>query len=106
VHEEVRLAREPGVLEHALDHEPCRDLERWIRKTLRYADVGAAEAFARGERAGWSKIALRPAARFAKQYFWQRGFLDGLEGFLLCAISAFGVFWKYCRLWERSRGAS
>jgi (heptosyl)LPS beta-1,4-glucosyltransferase len=33
----------------------------------------------------------------------QRGFLDGREGFVLAALSAFSVFTKYVRLWELNR---
>jgi hypothetical protein len=33
----------------------------------------------------------------------QQGFRDGVPGFILCVISAFGVFAKHARLWERHR---
>jgi glycosyltransferase involved in cell wall biosynthesis len=103
VHETVILSGEAGTLRSVLLHHPCRTLDAWIRKTIRYANQGALDAHARGERPGWVKLALRPPARFVKQYVIQRGFLDGVEGFLLCVTSAFGVFWKYARLRELAR---
>ncbi len=105
VHEEVVLDARAGTLNAAFDHHPCRDLGRWIDKTKRYAELGAREAFGRGERAGVAGLVLRPPARFLKQYVAQGGFRDGLEGFLLCAISAFGVFVKYAMLRELARRA-
>ncbi len=105
VHEEVRLESEAAILKCALDHFPCRDLGAWTRKTIRYAEQGADEARSRGERGSAAKLVLRPPARFFKQYVLQGGFLDGVEGFLLCAISSFGVLVKYARLRELGRGA-
>ena len=53
----------------------------------------------RGSRAagvhGMATTAVRPLARFAKQWLLQAGFRDGAEGWVLCATSAFGVLLKY-----------
>lgn len=103
VHEEVELNGETGMLSHPLEHHTCRDLSTWICKTERYAGLGAEEAWARGRRAGVPDLLFRPPLRFAKQYFLQGGFRDGVEGGILCAVSAFGVFVKYARLRELER---
>jgi len=106
VHEEVRLTSPPGRMRSPLLHHTCRDLETWLGKVDRYAALGAEELAARGRRARWSDLALRPPARFLKQWLLQAGFRDGTEGLVLCALSAYGVFAKYARLRERNRGAS
>lgn len=98
VHEEVRVDGETRTLTHRLLHRSARELSDWIAKTDRYARLGAEEARRRGRRATWLDLALRPPARFLKQYVLQAGFRDGLEGLVLCAVSAFGVFLKYARL--------
>jgi glycosyltransferase involved in cell wall biosynthesis len=103
VHEEIVLDSAAGVLSHAFEHHPCRDLTSWMEKVNRYATQGAAEAWSRGERPSMFALLLRPPARFLKQYVLQCGFRDGMEGFLLCAISSFGVFLKYAKLREISR---
>ena len=46
---------------------------------------------------------LRPPARFLRSYFQRRGFLDGVPGFVIAVASAFYVFLKYAKLWERTR---
>ncbi|HSM15272.1 MAG TPA: hypothetical protein VLA66_14485, partial [Thermoanaerobaculia bacterium] len=45
-------------------------------------------------------IVLRPWWRFFRTWILQLGILDGMHGFVLCALQAFGVFIKYARLWE------
>jgi glycosyltransferase involved in cell wall biosynthesis len=103
VHEEVSLAAPAGLLRNVLIHHPCRDLSTWITKVNRYSTEGALEAFSRGEKATFFSLLIHPPARFVKQYVLQAGFRDGLEGFLLCAISSFGVFLKYAKLREMIR---
>lgn len=103
IHEEVRVQGSTRTLRHRLLHHSCRDLSVWVTKTARYAALGAEEARSRGRHASWADLTLRPVARFVKQYVLQAGFRDGVEGLLLCAISAFGVFLKYAHLRRAGR---
>ena len=48
-------------------------------------------------------LVLRPPARFARSYLLRRGFRDGMAGFIIAVASAFYVFLKYAKHWERSR---
>jgi len=34
----------------------------------------------------------------------EAGFLDGLHGFVVCALQSYGTFLKWARLWELGRG--
>ncbi len=101
VHEEVSLDEPAGRLDAALLHHSCRDLSTWWRKTDRYSALGAEELARRGRRGSVRDVVLRPPARFLKQWLWQGGFRDGVEGWILCSISAYGVFSKYARLLDR-----
>jgi len=40
---------------------------------------------------------LDPAWTFVKSYFFQRGFLDGLEGLIIAYMAAFYTFLKYSK---------
>jgi hypothetical protein len=42
--------------------------------------------------------------QFIKMYVLRRGFLDGLEGFILAVLSSAYVFTKYAKLWELTQG--
>ena len=44
----------------------------------------------------WSLI-LDPPWNFVKAYFFQRGFLDGLEGLIISYMAAFYTFLKYSK---------
>ena len=103
IHEEVSLRGSAGTLQTALEHHPCRDLGAWLMKIEGYSAKGAEELAARGVRGRIHDIVLRPPARFMKQYFFRMGFRDGTQGLILCALSAYGVFQKYARLWEATR---
>jgi glycosyltransferase involved in cell wall biosynthesis len=98
VHEEVSVRGTVGELRCCLEHHSARDLGEWIRKTVRYAELGAAELRGRGRSASWGDLVIRPPARFLKQYVAQGGWRDGVEGLILCTVSAFGVFVKYASL--------
>lgn len=37
---------------------------------------------------------------FVKMYLLRRGFLDGIQGFILAVVSSAYVFVKYAKLWE------
>jgi glycosyltransferase involved in cell wall biosynthesis len=64
-----------------------------------FTRVGAEEAFKRGKRANAADITVRPLFTFVKMYFLKLGFLDGMAGFIACALSAFHTFSKYDRLY-------
>jgi glycosyltransferase involved in cell wall biosynthesis len=100
VHADLEIAGPVPVLRHAFLHYTFRTFEQYFPKFLNYAEWGAAQAFRDGRRAGIPEIVLRPWWRFLRTYFLQLGMLDGMYGFVLCMLQAFGVFLKYARLWE------
>jgi (heptosyl)LPS beta-1,4-glucosyltransferase len=100
VHAEVIVpSGSVGRLKGRLDHYTCWSFEQYFEKFGRYTTWGAEDVHARGRRAGFVSILLRPAFRFFRQYVLQRGFLDGKAGLVLCGLSAFAVFTKYAKLW-------
>ncbi len=104
VHEEVRIEGRVGELQGRLDHHSYRNLDSWVAKSAGYAWLGAEEAHRRGRHARPVDLVARPVARFLKEWVMQGGWRDGVEGFILCVVSAYGVFLKYTRLCELGRG--
>jgi glycosyltransferase involved in cell wall biosynthesis len=45
-------------------------------------------------------IILNPIWKFIKNYFIKKGFLDGLNGLIICAFASFGTFLKYIKIKE------
>jgi glycosyltransferase involved in cell wall biosynthesis len=88
-----------------LEHHTWRSLEDYLGKLNQFSSVAAREMLARGRRAGFAALVLRPAFRFVRMYFFRLGFLDGWAGFQLARLDAFGAFLKYAKLRELRRRA-
>jgi len=100
VHADLEIEGQVPVLRNAFLHYTFRTFDQYFPKFLNYAEWGAAQAFRDGRRAGFVELVFRPWWRFVRTYFLQLGVLDGVHGFVLCVLQAFGVFLKYARLWE------
>ena len=103
VHERVEVDGAVGMLHGDLLHDPYAGLGHHLDKMNRYSTLAAETLHARGRRAGWTDLAFRPPAAFAKKYLAQRGFIDGLPGFIVAASTSMGVFLRYAKLWDLAR---
>ncbi len=98
VHEKARVDGETGQLSGELLHYSYPTLEHYLEKFNRYTTLGAEEAFRSGKGARWFDIVVRPPVAFIKHYISKQGFRDGLEGFVISAMSAVAVLVKYAKL--------
>jgi len=103
VHADMSPNGPTPALSAPLLHYTFRSLPQYLEKLHRYAEWGAQDLARQGRRAGWVEVALRPAWRFFRMYVLEAGFLDGLHGFIVCALQSYGVFLKWARLWEMRR---
>ena len=103
VHADMSPEGPTPTLAAPLLHYTFRSLPQYLEKLHRYAEWGAQDLARRGWRAGWIEVTLRPSWRFFRMYLLEAGFLDGLHGFVVCALQSYGVFLKWARLWEMSR---
>jgi len=111
VHEHIVMdTGEAGYLRHEFLHYAYPDLSAWIEKHNRYTtweahaakagDVGAVNASLFGgpiERRRWikrfgRKLPFRPTLRFTYSYFFQKGWLDGYPGLVMCRLLAWYEF--------------
>ncbi len=93
------VARLPGELEHY----SYRDLADQIARIQFFSSEAAAALERDGVRFRLRDLVLRPPARFLRSYLLRTGFRDGVPGFVIAGASAFYVFLKYAKLWERTR---
>jgi glycosyltransferase involved in cell wall biosynthesis len=98
VHEFVEVDGAVGLLTGELLHYSDPDLEHYLKKFNRYTTIGAEDAYASGRRASASDIVVRPVVSFFKHYVTKQGFRDGMEGFILSALSSMAVLVKYSKL--------
>lgn len=100
VHADVELDGRVARLRGALEHHTFESFDRYMRKFDRYTAWAARDRAKRTPEVGFRHLALRPAARFLRQYVFKLGFLDGRTGLVISGLAAFSVFMKYARLWE------
>jgi glycosyltransferase involved in cell wall biosynthesis len=86
-----------------LEHYSYRDLADQIARIQFFSGEAAAALARDGVRFRLRDLVLRPPARWLRSYVLRGGFLDGLPGFVIAVASAFYVFLKYAKLWERTR---
>ncbi|MCG8589319.1 MAG: glycosyltransferase family 2 protein [Proteobacteria bacterium] len=100
-HGRIVVAGRVQRLGHDLFHESYRDLADQIDRIQFFSGEAAGSLDAAGRRVRLVDLVLRPPARFARAYWLKRGFLDGVPGFIIAVNTAFHVFLKYAKLWER-----
>ncbi len=103
VHESVALDGPRGYLRHELLHYSYGDLEDQAARINRYSTLGADKLLARHARAGLIAVVFQAPAAFLRSYILRRGFMDGMAGFILSAMSGYSVFLKYAKLWEENQ---
>jgi len=100
IHEGLRVRGGKGDLKGVLWHYPYPTLDRYIQKMNQYSELGALSLHRRGKTSSPFKAFMHAVLKFNKMYFLQRGILDGRRGFVLAAVSAVSVYFKYLKLWE------
>ncbi len=103
VHESVTINGRTGLLREYMLHYTYPDRATHFRKMRLYAELGAQMLRERGKRSSFCEAWLRGILKFLKMYVWGLGFLDGKAGLNLCLHSAWGVYYKYRLVWEKSR---
>jgi glycosyltransferase involved in cell wall biosynthesis len=96
----VRVAR------NKLLHNTFDNFDQYMRKFDKYTTWAAGDRAKRTRKVTAVHLGLRPLWRFFKQYILRGGILDGRPGLIICMLSAFSVFLKYAKLWERQERAT
>lgn len=91
-------------LDADLVHLTYRDFGDHLRTVQRFSDVVVDGWVREGRRFSLAGALVHPPAKFLECWLWKRGILDGWAGFVIAATSAFYVFSREVKLWERTRG--
>jgi len=98
IHEGMNLV----FLEHAIEHYSYEGTGDFLAKMQHYSDLFAKQ-HANKKKSSFSKALFRGVYTFIKNYFFQRGFLGGAEGFTISLYNANTAFYKYLKLHEANR---
>lgn len=102
-HGRVRVEGKTQYMKHDIHHVTYRNFSHQLKTIDNYSNTFAGMMFEKGKRFHVLQLIFRPLHKFVKGYIIKRGFLDGLPGFIIAAASAFYIFVKYVKLWERIR---
>ena len=102
VHETFVVDGPTGSLDSPLIHDAYTSLYQYIEKLNEYTSIEVRNRLkARPDRKiTWVHIALAPLGTFWKLYVMKKGYLDGMQGLLLCLLSSVSVMSGYAKTWE------
>ena len=100
IHETVRMSKDAkvGYLSGDILHWSLASYEEHVDKANRFSTISAKEYHRIGKRSSILKIIVNSGWHFLKAYVLRLGFLDGYNGFVISALSAYTCFLKYVKL--------
>ncbi len=101
-HETARVDGKVDTLSGELLHYTKRDLSDHHRVLERYASLAAKYKVEHGGKAGASSIFFGPIGAFLRTFILKQGFRDGIRGLIISMFTAYGVFLKTAKVWERN----
>jgi len=104
VHEHLEVQGEWGYLTHHYDHFSHATVSQWIGKMNFYTDIDVARLSVDDpmfKRYHPLKTAVAAGKTFFDHYFRQKGYKDGMHGFMLAALNAVYLLVFRFKMWER-----
>jgi glycosyltransferase involved in cell wall biosynthesis len=92
-----------GFLKGDILHWTYQTYSEFSKKTDYFSTIAAESYFKLGIKSSIFKILFRPSWAFFKAYFLRLGFLDGLNGFIICVQTFNVTFLKYIKLRELNK---
>ncbi|MBI4666103.1 MAG: glycosyltransferase family 2 protein [Nitrospinae bacterium] len=102
-HDRVFMEGRVANLKGHIYHLSFDNISEHLTTIQSFTDIAAKERIDKGLTAGFWSMLLRPPGMFVKMYFLKLGFLDGIPGLIISLLSAYHVFSKYAKIWERSQ---
>lgn len=100
VHESVQVTGSVGHLNNDLLHFTCDSIAQHLRTLDRYTTLAAQALVASGRPIPFRRLVADPPWTFVRSYVIQRGFLDGMHGFVIAGMASFYTFMKYAKARE------
>jgi len=101
-HDKVVLnAGETKRLKNPIVHTNYLNLSEQLDTINNFSTVSSEALLKIDKKFSLLNLIFRPPIKFIETYFFKLGFLDGLAGFIISVNSAFYVFNKYAKMWEK-----
>ncbi|MBI5249495.1 MAG: glycosyltransferase family 2 protein [Desulfomonile tiedjei] len=101
LHERLEVSGEISRLERPFLHYVYRDISDQVRTMNRFSTVAATHRRKSGSLAYLLLGLVHAVGKFLECAIWKLGLLDGVPGFIIAVNSAFYVFLKHAKAWEK-----
>jgi glycosyltransferase involved in cell wall biosynthesis len=100
LHEKLEVSGEIRPLSSPILHDVYRNISDQVMTINRFSDIYAEERSATGV---WFTVTgvFHALGKFAECYLWKLGALDGAAGLVIAMNSAWYVFLKHAKVWEK-----
>lgn len=88
-----------------LHHHNYKNISGQLQTIDSFSATQTTALTARGKKFSLFHLITRPPIKFLETYIFKLGFLDGLPGLIIAVNSAFYVFTKYAKMWEKDLSA-
>lgn len=92
VHETWRVVGKTSELNSPLIHIPHESVFEFIKEVDQYSSLRAIELHEQGKKSSIIDIVVYPAVKFVVNYFFKKGYKDGIAGLLYAMIMSFHSF--------------
>lgn len=86
-----------------LEHNPNVTVESFFDKMNRYTTIEAKDRYAGGQRTNVPHLCAVFPSTFVKNYFYYKGYQDGVHGFVICLMEAVSRTVRHIKLWQIQR---
>ena len=99
-HEKLLLKGKGIKIKGDLLHFSAKDLSDQIKTINAFSSLTALTRYNGGRKFHLWRLLLKPVTKFLEMYLLKRGFLDGMQGFIIAVSSSFSSFLKEAKLYE------
>ena len=99
VHEGYEVNGTIGYLKNAIEHYTVNSIEDYMNRVNIYSTLQAYEKNNR-KKVKFTDLFFRPISSFIRQFFIQRGFLDGVYGLMVTFFDVITNMLTYMKIWE------
>jgi len=103
VHEFWDIHGKTDELHNPLIHEPHIDVAQFVSDINWYSTINAFYLKNKGVHSNTFQILVYPSIKFLQNYFVRRGFLDGMQGFIMALMMSFHSFLTRAKLFLLQR---
>ncbi|MBX7172895.1 MAG: glycosyltransferase family 2 protein [Pyrinomonadaceae bacterium] len=101
-HETARVTGKVEKLEGEFLHYTKRDLSEHQKVLDSYTSLAAEYLVKNGKSVGGFEIFINSISAFFRTYLLKQGFRDGIPGLIIAMFTAYSVFLKYAKVWEKN----